>query len=1283
MNEMENLAPGAEPIQDHTRRQLQRLKWAMVFAPLLLLVPYAAYKLLGLGIQWHEVLLDTVVLTVGNLALVQISFFIIFRFYARSMQQRRALRQSEERYRTLYLELSALNGVTQALSSSLELQDILDEALSRTVHAMGFSGGLVALAGRAGDLAISSHIDLPPILAERLESQGMGGTLCEFVYRERKHLSIQDLREGAPLDVGELLALGIRSYAGAPIVYQDRALGTFCLFSTAPHPLSARDDALLIAIGQQIGVAVENVHLFGQAVREREIARTLLNTAETLSTTLRIDELLERALDKLQGMLSYDVASISMLRDERCWTIASRGRERVSGGSFALQERPLVQRTVRERRPVIVPDVRGEPDWIPIEGLEQVRSWLGVPLIFKDQVIGVLMIDSHQPNTYDEKAAPPALTFAHQVALAIENSRLYEQTRAQLHEATVLHSVTAALSSTLDMGQMLPYVARSLCEILNGTSVEIYGWDEEANTVTVVADYAASVASDKEQSSNLGRTYALADLPFVAETLAQRRPLQIRVDSSEADRREMHRLEARDARATLLLPAVAGDRVLGLAQVWDSQTNRRFTAGEIATGYTLVHQAAVAMDNARLFEETQRRLRELRLLHDVGLAAASGVRLEETLQAAAEALAAELPDVRVALMLLEPERNQLRIEASTGYHPDTVGSLRLRVGEGITGWVAQYGRPALVPDVQSDHRYIEVASDIRSELCVPLAAGPLIIGVLNVESPHVNAFTKDDQRLLSTLASNLTMLVERARLFEEVEAGRVELQQRAEALEEANLRLKELDRLKDQFLANMSHELRTPLNSIIGFSEVLIDGLVGELTPDQRDCVRDIHFSGEHLLTLINDILDLSKIEAGRMALAPAAVDVPVLLEEVRVTIAPLTDKKSQALEIECSDDLPILVADLLRIKQVLLNLLSNASKFTPFNGKITLSCRLADPATVLFSVQDAGIGIRSEDQEIIFEEFRQVDGSASREMSGTGLGLAISKRLIEMHGGHIWVESEYGHGATFSFLLPLHGPPEVKPETSPKTALLPRNKTVLIVEDDHQFNNLLAFYLRQEGYTPVQHYIGAGVLERARELHPALITLDILLPDQDGWDVLRALKSDPRTEDIPVLFVSGVDNGESAFSLGAVDYLVKPIRRDNLQALLEKLSPPEPAARAVKVLAVDDDPELVPLLQEMLPPAVYTLLAAFDGEEGLALARSENPDVILLDLMMPGMSGFEALESLRADEKTTDIPVIILTSKGLTEEERALLDDHIQGLMSKATLTPRSLLEELRRLET
>jgi len=819
-----------------------------------------------------------------------------------------------------------------------------------------------------------------------------------------------------------------------------------------------------------IGIATEiEATTLEDLLREREASHTLLTTAEALSTTLQLDKLLERVLDELQRIVPYDAASISLLHDGRCWIATCRGMEHPSSNGFPLEAVPLLQRVVRERTPVILPDIAPDRDlttqeaggaggdgrqpspWPPTQGQE--RSWLGLPLISKERVIGVLTAASCQVGAYDDLATPAsrvaalALAFAHQAALAIDNSRLYEQTRASLQETLLLHNVTAATSSTLDLDQMLPYMARSLREALNSTSAEIYRPDEKNHTITILA-LASARSPTRENSAgrspDLGRTYFLSAFPAAAEALVHSRPVQIQVDDPELDSRDRTNLEAHGAHSALFLPIVAHRHTEGLAAVWEGEGPRYFTQGEIAAGQTLTYQAAIAMEHARLFEETQRRVRELQLLHNVGLAAASGVRLEDTLQAAAEALATAMAqgtaaqgtgkatgecggvgggETRVAVMLLDPASTVLHIAACAGYPPEAIKNLHLRPGEGITGWVAKYGLPALVSDVRLDPRYVEISPDVRSELAVPIIAGPHIIGVLNVESPHLNAFTADDQRLLSTLASNLAVITERARLFETVEIARIELQERAEALEEANTRLRELDRLKDKFLATMSHELRTPLNSVIGLSEVLINGMVGEMTPRQCKCAEDILSSGQHLLTLINDILDLSKIEAGHMTLEPTAFEVGDLLAEVQTAIAPLIEQKRQRLTVREPLGLPPLTADRFRIKQVLLNLLSNAVKFTPVEGRIAVSCRLTDPGTLRFSVADTGIGIKPEDQKIIFQEFRQVNGSPGQEPTGTGLGLTISKRLVEMHGGHIWVESEHGHGATFSFSLPLAGP--------------------------------------------------------------------------------------------------------------------------------------------------------------------------------------------------------------------------------------------------------------------
>lgn len=1187
------------------------------------------------------------------------------------------------------LELATLNAVAQGLSASLELQDLLDEALSRTAHALRFRGGLINLANEPnGELELASYTGLSTPLFERVERQCPAFRVCKRVFESKEALSLDDLRKDAPAEANEILEAGLQSYVGTPIVHKDLPLGTLCLFDTIPHPFTENERALLTTIGQQIGVAVENARLFGDVAREREIAQTLRDTAEALGKTLQTDKLLEGALDALQRVVPYDAALISLLHDERCWIVASRGLEQLQSKTFTLEERPLVQRVVRKRTPIIIPNVNDEPDWLPVEGAGPVESWLGVPLIAKDKIIGVLMIDSHRPDVYDKETARLTLAFAHQVALAIDNSRLYEQTRAQLREAVLLRGVTATLSSTLEMNQMLPYVARSLCEALNATSAEIYSLDEQNDTIAVATDYVTPESTTKERTSHIGETHSLTHLPAAADALGWSHVVQVRRDDEDITQKEHELLEAHDAQDALLLPITARGHMLGLAIVWESEGPRRFTGGEIALGQTLTHQAAIALENARLFEETREQVRRTELLLEASEAAVSTLDSTEVMRRLARAVAHAIGADMTGAYVVDATGTALQPIA--GYRVPkerTEAYAKFRIplkGQAFVEEAWQNQRAVFTDDVPNDTRFHKKTLQLfpaQSVLLLPMIVrGETIGGLWAVWWEEVHHFAEEELQLAEGIVREAAVAIQNARLFEEVEASGIELQQRAKALEEANIRLQELDRLKSQFLAHMSHELRTPLNSVIGFSEVLCDGLVGQLTPEQLECADNILGSGEHLLALINDILDLSKIEAGRMKLDKKAFDVKRWLEDVQKTVAPLIERKSQTLAVDLAEDLPRLIADPFRIKQVLINLLGNANKFTPKGGHITLSCRMADPETMIFSVADTGMGIKPEDQEIIFEEFRQSSGTSVGETEGTGLGLAISKRLVEMHGGHMWVDSEYGVGSTFSFLLPVSS---AKAKSgAARDIVLSESKTVLVIEDDRQFNNLLSFYLRQEGHTPVQHYTGTSVLERVLELCPDIITLDLKLPERNGWEVLRILKSNARTKDIPVLVISVAEDGELALQLGATDYLVKPVRRQDIQNLLDRLTASQSPERMVKVLIVDDDRDIVELLIEMLPDERYEMLTAHDGEEGFNVARHEHPDVVLLDLMMPGTSGFDMLKKLRAQDEIAHIPVIVLTVIDVTPEQRQFLEETTVKIMRKTALTPQSLLAELRLLE-
>ena len=478
-------------------------------------------------------------------------------------------------------------------------------------------------------------------------------------------------------------------------------------------------------------------------------------------------------------------------------------------------------------------------------------------------------------------------------------------------------------------------------------------------------------------------------------------------------------------RSELTLPVMLSDELVGVLDIQSPVINA-FDENDVRVMKTIADQIAIAIENARLYNEVLNQLKEterkenmLRIQRDLVMAISSATKVQEMLTVALKMLALELNVQRAVILLLDSASGCLQPAATLGY-PVHAPYLALPLDGDVTACVARTGQPTLIANVCDVPANLKLPTDAGSAVCVPLISGSATIGVINLESTQPDAYTPDDLRLLVILANNLVVLIERARLFQEVEQARAELEARAGALEAANERLRELDRLKSQFLANMSHELRTPLNSVIGFSEILIDNLAGPLNSDQEECIHNIHNSGKHLLALINDLLDFTKIEAGRLTIDPASFAVADLLDELRTTLLPLAEKKAHRLTFKVEPNLPLLCADRLRLKQVFINLLSNGNKFTPQGGQIIVTCCLEESGHLLFCFEDDGIGIRPEHQKLIFEEFRQVDGSMTREVPGTGLGLAISQRIVLLHHGQIWVESDLGQGARFYVRLPI-----------------------------------------------------------------------------------------------------------------------------------------------------------------------------------------------------------------------------------------------------------------------
>ncbi|MCC4768831.1 response regulator [Methanosarcina sp. DH2] len=542
-----------------------------------------------------------------------------------------------------------------------------------------------------------------------------------------------------------------------------------------------------------------------------------------------------------------------------------------------------------------------------------------------------------------------------------------------------------------------------------------------------------------------------------------------------------------------------------------------------------------------------------------------------------------------------------------------------------------------------------------------------------------------------------------------------------EKLLQAKLEAEAASCTKSEFLANMSHELRTPLNSIIGFSDILLERVFGELNGKQLKYVNNISVSGKHLLGLINDILDLSKVEAGKMELHYSEFSVGSIFEEVKATLSPLAQVKSLKIGFKVEPDCTDLQADRSRLIQILYNLVSNAIKFTPEGGMVSVHCKKSGKRAI-FSVTDTGIGISSEDQKKLFQPFTQIDASSAREYCGTGLGLALVKKIVNLHQGDIWVESELEKGSIFTFTVPLTRPSEARkadtndlddvmiefemskaaalsvkeyaeelqdeielPEIRLPEKIIEAQNLVLVVDDDRNSNELISVILKEEGYSTASLYRGKDVLNVAKKLKPDVITLDVFLPDINGWHVLRQLKSDPDTARIPVLIISVTDNNELGIALGAAYSFTKPVKRvellDSLREITGKFRFEEP-----RILIIDDDENAVELLSSMIEPEGFEVIKAYNGQEGLdRLFSEQQPDILILDLLMPEISGFEVISRLRNAEQTKDIPLIVCTAGEFTEKNIEELNGELKGrlisIMKKGTFGRKELINRIKQL--
>jgi signal transduction histidine kinase/CheY-like chemotaxis protein len=701
------------------------------------------------------------------------------------------------------------------------------------------------------------------------------------------------------------------------------------------------------------------------------------------------------------------------------------------------------------------------------------------------------------------------------------------------------------------------------------------------------------------------------------------------------------------------------NKVTGVISVQNLEREGEFDEDHRNLLATIANQAAVAIENAQLYTQTDRAL-------------ATRVAELETLSQIDHDLNARLDLERVA---------------------ELTRQWAMRGANAHRGWVALYdeemgfrivaappgSQPAnlqtLLEQMKNEEppKQFVTSGDGSLSYCVtPIIHTDRTIGAIIVAAPQT--FDSTARPFLIRLAHRAAAALENARLYEAVEAA---------------------NEAKSQFVSIVTHELRIPLTSIKGYAELIRQGVVGEINEQQVEFLNVINANVERMSRLISDLSDISRIERGKLRLEYAHFSLPERIEETIHSLQHKIREKSQSLDTQLAPDLPKVYADPNRFVQILTNLLSNAWKYTPEGGRISIVA-FPEGEHVRVEVRDSGIGISEEDQAKLFTQFFRSESPQVREQVGWGLGLNVTRRLVELMGGNIGVQSQLGKGSTFWFTLPVTPPEEAEassseaPPEEAETAPQPvaeetqevaasAKKVVLSIDDSAQVINLYERYLSDHGYQVVPLTNPAEAVERARELRPYAITLDIMMPNIDGWAVLEALKSNPETRDIPVLVCSIVRDEEKGFSLGATDYLVKPILEEDLLHALKRL---DKSGDIHRVLVVDDTDEDLRLVERIIRQYTdYEPMLAPGGQAALSVLQNSDPDAIILDLYMPDLDGFTLLETIRNDPRLHDLPVLILTGGDLTAEQRALLNEKSQALVHKSELQEEEFLERLKEL--
>ena len=1323
-------------------------------------------------------------------------------------ETRRLLLETEQRA----AELQIINSVQTSLSSKLDIQEIYD-AVGEKLHEIFPEAQVVDI------LHYDPETELlhPRFVLERgkryqVDPWKARGFRKHVVDTGQPLVINHDMDRMAKEYDNDWVVLGekAKSFVAVPMLISGNVIGVISLqHIDREGAFSPSDVNLLETLASSMSVALENARLFDETQHllkessDRAAELSIINAVQrALAAELDIDSIYEVVGDQVRAIFDTQVVSINAadLSSRRVTSkYAHEKGQRLGPVSVPFNS---FHEWVVDRGETFVfngdfPEFAAQFEDYQVAQGELPQSIVGVPIprpSLPDTVEFISLQDIDGGRTFGPSDVRLLETLAGSMSVALENARLLSETQRLLQETEqraaelqIINSVQQGLASRVEMQAIYELIGDKIRQIFEADTTFIAYHDVENQQI--LAPY---YNDHGDRSGTAGRPYGkgLAEIviesgaPLILNTAEEMNAAGAVSIASPGSQEDLNQ-------SFLGVPILREGKVIGVTSV-QSYLPSAFDHNDVTLLQTLTNSMSVALENARLFDESQRLLKEteqraaeLATINTVGQALVSEAELDALIDLIGNQIRQTFHADIAYVALLDQESQTIHFPYSHGENFDP-----LPLGKGLTSEIIESGQPLLINqdiDQRRDELGVtQVGKRASSYLGVPIRMGGDVLGVLSAQSTaEEGRFDESDLELLNTIAANVGVALRNAQLFDEIKRqkqyyqavienspaaivlldmqanvtgwnpaaerlfgytkeeafgqnidqlvardeelfeeavaysrqamGRKEVSQLARRtrkdgsfvevdlagvpvsvdgehvgfiaiyhdvteLQQARKEAEQANRAKSTFLANMSHELRTPLNAIIGFTRIVRRKGEASLPEKQVENLDKVLVSADHLLNLINTVLDIAKIEAGRMEVHAAEFQLPPLIQQVADTAQPLIDQ-SVKFQVQISADLPTLNTDQEKLKQILINLLSNAAKFTS-RGEIKLTVG-HDENALRIDVRDTGIGISEEDLAHIFEEFQQADTSSTRQYGGTGLGLSISRSLARVLGGELTATSEQGAGSTFSLTIPLrHGGAATLGATTRQSLdeaqATGNDLVVLAIDDDPNVHDLLRENLGESGYHVVSAMTGEEGIRLARELKPFAITLDIMMPHKDGWQVLHDLKADPATREIPVIMLTIVDKQSLGYKLGAADYLVKPLEEDAVVSALRRLRWPGLVEEPSRILVVDDDPNIAEMVRQLLEGEPYQIEGAADGAQALQSIQSQPPAAMLLDLIMPGMDGFALLEALK--DEGAAFPIIVLTAKSLTKSDLDILEGRVERVIEKNGIDQDRLLAELKR---